>query len=137
MGSTRRTCRVATSRLVSSCDSLPATHVESPSSRVQRVNAALHDNSHSHNSRARMHGACHVVNSRNSEGDRAGRGDCGPGGTKVLSTSTRCMVGRPAGRERAPLQQAPEKLHVETWTGRIPTSGFPSRWKSFRSVLSR
>ena len=32
--------------------------------------------------------------------------------------STRLGVGRPAGKELAPLQQAPEKLHVETWAGR-------------------
>ena len=75
VGSTRRTCRVVTSSFVPSCDSLPATRVESPSSHVQRVNAALQDNSHSHNSRARMHDACHVVNSRDSEGDRADEGE--------------------------------------------------------------
>ena len=39
------------------------------------------------------------------------------GGTKALSTSTRCKVGRPAVKELAPFQQAPEKLHVETWAG--------------------
>ena len=46
------------------------------------------------------------------------------GETKALSTSTRCKVGRLAGKElaplqqQAPLQQAPEKLHVETWAAR-------------------
>ena len=34
---------------------------------------------------------------------------------KSLSTSTRCGVRRPAGKELALLQQAPEELHVETW----------------------
>ena len=47
-------CR-ASSSVHSSCDSLSATRVESPSSRVQRVNAALLEISHSHNSPARMH----------------------------------------------------------------------------------
>ena len=40
------------------------------------------------------------------------------GETKTVSTSTRCKVGRPPGKELAALQQAPEKLHVETWAGR-------------------
>ena len=47
-------CR-ASSSVDSSCDSLSATRVESPSSRVQRVNAAMLENSYSHNSLARMH----------------------------------------------------------------------------------
>ena len=38
--------------------------------------------------------------------------------TKTMSMSTRCKVGCPAGKEVAPLQQVPEKLHVETWEGR-------------------
>ena len=118
VGSTSRTCRVVTSSFVPSCDSLPTTRVKSPSS--QRVNAALHDSSHTHKSRARMHDACHVVNSRNSEGDRSGRGrgGCGSGGTKVLSTSALSQVGCPAEEKIASLQQAPGKLHVETSAGR-------------------
>ena len=62
------------------------------------------------------------------------------GEMKAFSTSTRCKVGRPAGKELAPLQQAPEELHVETW-GPVPhmvlACGFPRRWKSFRGVLFR
>ena len=51
-GFKRSSCR-ASSGVDSSCDSLSATRVESPSSRVQRVDVALHENSHLHNSHAR------------------------------------------------------------------------------------
>ena len=59
------------------CDSLSIL-VESPSSRVQRVNAALHghhsacDTHNSQNSYS-VHGACGVLNSENSVGDRRWR----------------------------------------------------------------
>ena len=43
-GFNRRTGRVVAPSFVSSCDSLSATRVESPSSRVQRVDAARHEN---------------------------------------------------------------------------------------------
>ena len=96
-GFKRSSCR-ASSGVDSSCDSLSATRVESPSSRVQRVNAALLENSHSHNSPARMHDnssarslqglhvARSVQNSLNSVGDRGvrGRGVCVPGETVFL-----------------------------------------------------
>ena len=45
------------------------------------------------------------------------RGGEREGGTKTLSTSTLCLVGRPAAKELASLQQASGKLHVEAWTG--------------------
>ena len=79
-GFKRSSCRASPS-VDSSCESLSATRVESPSSRVQRVNAAVHENSHSHNSHARMHenslarsmhglhDARFVWNSHNSVGD--------------------------------------------------------------------
>ena len=89
----RSSCR-ASSGVDSSCDSLSATRVESPSSRVQRVNVALHENSQLHNSHARMHenslarslhclhDARFLLNSHNSVGDWAvrGRGVCVLGG---------------------------------------------------------
>ena len=89
--------------------------VESPSSRVQRVTAALHghhnacDTHNSQNSYS-VHGACGafgVQNSENSLGDtEAGRQRfCVPGGTKSLSTSTRCAVRRSAVFESAHSQQ--------------------------------
>ena len=110
-------------------DSLSATRVESPSSRVQRFNAALHENSHSLYSHARMHenslarslrglhDARFVLNSHNSVGDWAvrGRGVCVPGETMALSTSTRLGVGRPAVEKLASPQQAPRSLHGEIW----------------------
>ena len=45
------------------------------------------------------------------------------GGTKPKSTSTREQVGCPAVEKLASLQQAPGRLHVETWAGR---NGNPS-----------
>ena len=45
------------------------------------------------------------------------RGFCVPGGTKSLSTCTRTGVRRPAVEKLASPQQAPLKLHVETWEG--------------------
>ena len=40
------------------------------------------------------------------------------GGTKPMSMSTRCQVGCPAVGKLASLQQAPGRLHVDTWAGR-------------------
>ena len=98
------------------CDSL-SLRVESPSSRVQRVTAALH-------------GAWCLwffLNSENSVGDTEDGGlrflaftccenptvRCVLGATKALSTSTRCGVRRPA----------VEKLHEETWAGLLTNQG--------------
>ena len=104
--------------------------VESPSSRVQRVTAALHghhnacDTHNSQNSYS-VHGACGVQNSLNSLGDEVvrGRGVCVPGETKSLSTSTRTGVRRSAVFESAHSQQTPLKLHVETWEGLLGNQG--------------
>ena len=76
------------------------------------------------NSFGSMHGAVTHDNSFgvhvNSRGSVEHRNSCNShaaelrGGTKPLSImSTRCKVGRPAGKELAPSQQASEKLHVE------------------------
>ena len=45
------------------------------------------------------------------------RGGEHEGGRKTPSTSTLCLVGRPAAEELASLQQASGKLHVEAWAG--------------------
>ena len=92
--------------------------------RADRVNVILHEqqsqNSHSHNSPARMHDnssarflhglhvARSVQNSLNSVGDRGvrGQGVCVPGETKSLSTSTRLRVWCPALEKLASPQQA-------------------------------
>ena len=50
-----------------------------------------------------------------------GRGVCVPGETKALNTSTRLGVGRPAVEKLASPQQAPGRLHVETWAGLLQT----------------
>ena len=104
--------------------------VESPSSRVQCVTAALdghHNACDTHNSQYSnsVHGACGVLNSENSLGDtEAGRQRfCVPGGTKSLSTSTRCGVRHSAVFESAHPQQTPLKLHEETWAGLLRNKG--------------
>ena len=47
------------------------------------------------------------------------------GGTKPRSTSTRDQVRCPAVEKLASLQQAPGRLHVETWAGRNKNSNLP------------
>ena len=47
------------------------------------------------------------------------------GGTKPRSTSTRDQVGCPAVEKLASLQQAPGRLHVETWAGRNENPNLP------------
>ena len=128
--------------------------VADPSSRVQRVNAALLENSHSHNSPARMHDnssarslhglhvARSVQNSLNSVGDRGvrGRGVCVPGETKSLCTSTWLGVRCPAVEKLASPQQAPGSLHGEVWASifhRNRARRFSGKWKSYRGVLSK
>ena len=74
--------------------------VEDPSSRVARVNTALHLNSYSTPTRPLhdVHVARCVHDSMNSLGDWVvrERGFCVPGGTKSLSTCTRTRGMRPA-----------------------------------------
>ena len=91
-----------------------------------RCKSRISQNSLTHNSHrtiARSLHAVHVVrcvqNSMNSLGDGVvrGRSVCVPRGTKSLSTSTRTGVRRSAVYESAPTQQAPLKLHEETWVG--------------------
>ena len=53
---------------------------------------------------------------------RVGRGHDEPGGTKPLSTRTRCKVWRPAVGESAPLQQASGSLQGEAWLGHVQSS---------------
>ena len=81
------------------CDSF-SLRVESPSSRVQRVNVALHGldgacDTHSSLNSYSVHGAGGVLNSEKLVGNWAvrGRGVCVPGETKTLSMSG---VRRPA-----------------------------------------
>ena len=95
--------------------------VESPSSRVARVNSALHNLClvHSsaipaHHSHARVSHARCVVNSEGDTED-GGRLSCVLRGTKSPSTSTRRGVRRPAVDELAHPQQAPLELHEDAW----------------------
>ena len=110
-------------------DVLLSCRVENPSARVARVNTALHNLclAHSssipaHNSHARMSVARCVVNAVGDTED-GGRLSCVLGGTKSLSMSTRCGVRRSAVDEYDHPQQAPLKLHVETWAGLLRNQG--------------
>ena len=47
------------------------------------------------------------------------------GGTKPTKMITRCQVGCPAVEKLASLQQAPGRLHVETWAGRDGNPSLP------------
>ena len=71
-----------------------------------------------------MHGRV-SLNSSNSRGDTEARGQrfCVQGRTKSLSTSTRTGVRRCAVYESAHTQQAPLKLHEETWEGLLCNQG--------------
>ena len=108
-------------------DVLLSVRVENPSARVARVNTALHQNSYSTPARSLhdVHVARCVQNSMNSLGDRVvrGRGFCVLWGTKSLSTCTRTGVRRPAVEKLASPQQAPLKLHEETWAGLLKNQG--------------
>ena len=109
--------------------------VEDPSSRVARVNTALHNlclvhssSIPAHKSHARMlHARC-VVNSVGDTED-GGRLSCVSGGTKSLSTSTRSGVRRSAVYESAQTQQTPLKMHVETWAGLLRKQGPKIFWE--------
>ena len=58
-----------------------------------------------------------------------GRRFCVPGGTKSLSTSTRCGVRRSAVCESAQAQQTPLKSHEETWAGPLRNQGPKIFWE--------
>ena len=64
-------------------------------------------------------------NSSNSRGDTEDGGQhfCVHGETKSLSTCTRAGVRRPAVEKLASPQQAPLKLHEETWAGLLQNQG--------------
>ena len=108
----------------------------------------LLENSHSHNSLARMHDnssarllhglhvARSVQNSLNSVGDRGvrGRGVCVPGETKSLSTSTRLGVWCPAVEKLASPQQASGSLHGEVWASILQKQG-PKIFREVEIVL--
>ena len=65
------------------------------------------------------------VNSVNSVGDTEARGHrfCVSGGMKALTSGTWCGVSCPAVDELAHPQQAPLKLHEETWAGLLKNQG--------------
>ena len=86
--------------------------------------ARMHENSLARSLHG-LHDACFLLNSHNTVGDWAvrGRGVCVLGETKTLSISTRLGVRRPAVGEFASPQQAPLKLHEETWAGLLKNQG--------------
>ena len=109
-----------------------------PVTRFRRVISVMHHNlglsSHAH-STARNSQFAHLratvmhgrgsLNSSNSRGDTEAGGQhfCVPGETKLLSTCTRTGVRRPAVEKLASPQQAPLKLHEETWEGLLCHQG--------------
>ena len=122
-----RQCNEAGSFFVS--QDFASIRVENPSSRVARVNSALHNlclvhspSIPAHNSHARMSHARCVVNSVGDTEDGR-RLSCVPGETKSMSTSSLTGVRRSAVYESAHTQQTPLKLHVETWAGLLRNQG--------------
>ena len=109
-----------------------------PVTRFRRVISVMHHNlglsslAHStarnsqfaHSRATVMHGRG-SLNSFTSVGDTEAGGQrfCVPGGTKSLSTSTRTGVRRSAVEKLASPQQAPLKLHEETWEGLLRNQG--------------
>ena len=87
------------------------------------VHGVLHDNSSVHVN------SCGALGHRHSCNLHAA---VVQGGTKALSMSTRLRVGRPAVVKLASPQQAPGRLHEETWAVFYRNR---RRWKSFRGVL--
>ena len=123
------------------------TRCESHTARSHRVDVTMHENLLCTSSGCRtactthnllacdtgVHGAMQRVirfgrNSGNSfnswrDTEEGGLHCCEPGRTKSLSTSTQCGVRRSAVDESAHTQQAPLKLHEETWTGLLQNQG--------------
>ena len=81
---------------------------------------------------ARANACCTLHDARGNSGEHVNSGGCTynscggvRGGTKPRSTSTRDQVWCPAVEKLASLQQAPGRLHVETWAGCNMNSNLP------------
>ena len=83
-----------------------------------------------HHARANSWGTLHAARINSGEhanSDLCTYNSCGGvrGGTKPRSMSTRGQVGCPPVEKLASLQQAPGRLHVETWAGRDGNPSLP------------
>ena len=104
--------------------------------RVNHMNSCFA----THDARANSWGTLHAarINSGTANSYRCMYNSCGGfrGGTKPMSMNTRCQDRCPAVEKLVSLQQAPGRLHVETWAGRDgnPACRFRRLWKSCRGV---
>ena len=91
--------------------------------RVGHTNASVDTNFARVNSWGTLH-AARTNSGGHANSYRCTYNSCGGvrGGTKPRSMSTRDQVGCPAVEKLASLQQAPGRLHVETWAGRNENS---------------
>ena len=122
--------------LVGGFDSLSSHHFDRVRSRSVCGDGDTNSCWDTHVARANSWSTLHAARS-NSGGHvnsyRCAYNSCGGvrGGTKPRSMSTRGQVGCPAVEKLASLQQAPGRLHVETWAGRNgnPACRFARWWK--------
>ena len=116
--------------LVRASGSLSSHHVDHMCSRSDGGEGDTNSCCDTHGARAN---ACNTLHdARGNSGEHVNSGGCTynscggvRGGTKPRSTSTRDQVRCPAVEKLASLQQAPGRLHVETWAGRNKNSNLP------------
>ena len=126
---TRQACS-SISGLVRVSGSLSSHHVDHMCSRSDGGEGDTNSCCDTHGARAN---ACSTLHdARGNSGEHVNSGGCTynlcggvRGGTKPRSTSTRDQVRCPAVEKLASLQQAPGRLHVETWAGRNKNSNLP------------
>ena len=116
--------------LVSGFDSLSSHHVDRVRPRGVCGDGDTNSCCDTHGARAN---ACSTLHdARGNSGEHVNSGGCTynlcggvRGGTKPRSMRTRDQVRCPAVEKLASLQQAPGRLHVETWAGRNKNSNLP------------
>ena len=116
--------------LVRASGSLSSHHVDHMCSRSDGGEGDTNSCSDTHGARANA--CCTLHDARGNSGEHVNSEGCTynlcggvRGGTKPRSTSTRDQVRCPAVEKLASLQQAPGRLHVETWAGRNKNSNLP------------
>ena len=116
--------------LVRASGSLSSHHVDHMCSRSDGGEGDTNSCCDTHSARANA--CCTLHDARGNSGEHVNSVGCTynlcggvRGGTKPRSTSTRDQVRCPAVEKLASLQQAPGRLHVETWAGRNKNSNLP------------
>ena len=116
--------------LVRASGSLSSHHVDHMCSRSDGGEGDTNSCCDTHGARANA--CCTLHDARGNSGEHVNSVGCTynlcggvRGGTKPRSTSTRDQVRCPAVEKLASLQQAPGRLHVETWAGRNKNSNLP------------